>query len=159
VSDDNMTDRGQPVAWAIWHESEEAPGRIAYANPMRFLRGTGETRDGEEFIPLYGYSYGESNNKRENTTMSRDATPGAGSVRCAGTLTDEERAALKWGINWLFARFSMDDNPAAHRDIKTLRELFACVSVTNPMPIEISAEVSSHPKSDRIYVSDQDPSD
>lgn len=42
------------VAYAVWHESEEAPGRIAYASPIKGLRGTGETRDGEEFIALYG---------------------------------------------------------------------------------------------------------
>ena len=66
-----MTDRREPVAWAIWHEGEEAPGRIAYASPMRFLRGTGETRDGEEFIPLYGKP----------------------------TLTDEEREAIEMAIS------------------------------------------------------------
>ena len=60
-----MTDQ-EPVAWAVWHLSEEAPGRIAYAKPIQSLRGTGETRDGEEFIPLYGKP----------------------------TLTDEERAAI-----------------------------------------------------------------
>jgi hypothetical protein len=53
-----MTDRNtntqEPVAWAVWHLSEEAPGRIAYHKPIQSLRGTGETRDGEEFIPLYG---------------------------------------------------------------------------------------------------------
>ena len=51
------TDTGntpEPVAWAVWHLSEEAPGRIAYSKPIQSLRGTGETRDGEEFIPLYG---------------------------------------------------------------------------------------------------------
>jgi hypothetical protein len=48
-----MSDQ-EPVAWAVWHLSEEAPGRIAYAKPIQSLRGTGETRDGEEFIPLYG---------------------------------------------------------------------------------------------------------
>ena len=48
-----MTDQ-EPVAWAVWHQSEDAPGRIAYAKPIQSLRGTGETRDGEEFIPLYG---------------------------------------------------------------------------------------------------------
>ena len=39
------------------------------------------------------------------------------------SLTDEERKAFAWGLNWLTARFSMDDNPAAHKDIKTLRNL------------------------------------
>jgi hypothetical protein len=53
----------------------------------------------------------------------------------------------------------MDHNPAAHQDIKTLQKLFARLDVTKPMPIETSAEVSSHPKSDRIYVSSQDASD
>ena len=67
-----MTDRNtntqEPVAWAVWHLSEEAPGRIAYHKPIQSLRGTGETRDGEEFIPLYGKP----------------------------TLTDEEREAVEW---------------------------------------------------------------
>ena len=77
----------------------------------------------------------------------------------APTLTDNEREAFAWGINWLFARFIMDDNPTARRDIKTLQQLFARLDVTNPMPIEISADVSSHPTSDRIYVSSKDSND
>ena len=62
-----MSDQ-EPVAWAVWHLSEEAPGRVAYSKPIQSLRGTGETRDGEEFIPLYGKP----------------------------AITDEERAALCW---------------------------------------------------------------
>jgi hypothetical protein len=38
-------------------------------------------------------------------------------------LTDEELAALAWGLNWLSARFGMDENPVAHRDIAILRKL------------------------------------
>lgn len=40
-----------------------------------------------------------------------------------------------------------------------LVERFGHSPVTNPLSKEISAEVSSHPKSDRIYVSSQDSSD
>ena len=40
-----------------------------------------------------------------------------------------------------------------------LWESFGQTPVTNPRPIEISAEVSSQPKSDRIYVSSQDAND
>ena len=39
-------------------------------------------------------SYEESDEKRTNTTMSRDTTPGEGSVQGKGTLTDAERAAI-----------------------------------------------------------------
>ena len=39
-------------------------------------------------------------------------------------ISDEELDAMEWGINWLTARFSMDDNPAAHKDLKTLRDMF-----------------------------------
>ena len=44
----------EPAAWAVWHRSEDAPGRVAYASAIQSIRGTGEMRDGEEFIPLYG---------------------------------------------------------------------------------------------------------
>jgi hypothetical protein len=52
-----MTDQEEaqePVAYAIWHVSERYPGRVAYSVPFKMLRGTGEVRDGEEHIPLYG---------------------------------------------------------------------------------------------------------
>ena len=44
-------------------------------------------------------------------------------VTMDATLTDEEREALGWGLNWLSARFGMDESPMAHRDIATLRRL------------------------------------
>lgn len=44
-------------------------------------------------------SYEESNEKRTNTAMNRDATPSEGSVQGEGTLTDEEREAIKAGIS------------------------------------------------------------
>jgi len=44
-------------------------------------------------------SYEESDEKRTNTTMSRDATPGEGSVQGKGTLTDEEQAAIEWCLS------------------------------------------------------------
>ncbi len=39
------------------------------------------------------------------------------------TLTDEERAALAWGIHWLFMRFRMEGGPVIERDLATLRGL------------------------------------
>jgi hypothetical protein len=39
-------------------------------------------------------SYAESNEKRMNTAIDRDTTPGEGSVQGKGTLTDEEREAV-----------------------------------------------------------------
>lgn len=47
-----------------------------------------------------------------NVTVTMDAT-----------LTAEELAALAWGLNWLSARFGMDENPVPHRDIAILRKL------------------------------------
>jgi hypothetical protein len=44
-------------------------------------------------------SYEESDEKRTNTTMSRDATPGEGSVQGEGTFTDEEREAIEQAID------------------------------------------------------------
>jgi hypothetical protein len=68
MSDEDSADNAlEPVAYAVWHVSERYPGRVAYSVPFKMLRGTGETRDGEEFIPLYGKP----------------------------ALTDEEREALK----------------------------------------------------------------
>jgi hypothetical protein len=39
------------------------------------------------------------------------------------TLTDEERAALAWGIHRLFMRFRMEGDPVIERDLATLRGL------------------------------------
>lgn len=44
-------------------------------------------------------SYDGSDEKRTNTTISRDATPGEDSVPGEGTLTDEERAAIERTID------------------------------------------------------------
>ena len=89
-----MTDQ-EPVAWAVWHLSEEAPGRIAYAKPIQSLRGTGETRDGEEFIPLYGKP----------------------------TLTDEEREAVEFAAG-SFADEFLHHGDSSDREIAaTLRKL------------------------------------
>jgi hypothetical protein len=44
-------------------------------------------------------------------------------------------------------------------EIKLLRDIVRNFAVTNPRPKETSAEVSSHPTSDRIYVSSKDASD
>jgi hypothetical protein len=43
-------------------------------------------------------SYEESDEKRTNSTMNRDTTPGQDSVQGKGTLTDAEREAIEWCI-------------------------------------------------------------
>jgi len=50
------------------------------------------------------------------------------------------------------------DGTLDHRDLLTVK-VSQWEAVTKPRPIEISAEVSLHPKSDRIYVSGQDSDD
>ena len=65
-----------PVAWAVWHTSEDAPGRIAYAIPIKSLRGTGEARGGEEFIPLYGQPT-LTDEEREAITCAADLLIGS----------------------------------------------------------------------------------
>jgi hypothetical protein len=44
-------------------------------------------------------------------------------------------------------------------EIKLLRDFVRNLAVTKPRPIETSAEFSSHPTSDRIYVSSKDAND
>ena len=71
------------------------------------------------------------------------------------TLTAKEQATIMSAI-WDF------EQAGCTEDADTLFgivERFGQTPVTKPMPIEISAEVSSHPTSDRIYVSSKDASD
>jgi hypothetical protein len=46
-------------------------------------------------------SYEESDEKRTNTTMNRDAPPREGSVQGEGTITDAEREAVETAVRWL----------------------------------------------------------
>ena len=57
------------------------------------------------------------------------------------------------------AESAQDIMDEAAVEIKILRDIVRNFAVTNPRPIEISAEVSSHPTSDRIYVSSKDAND
>jgi hypothetical protein len=77
----------------------------------------------------------------------QDAVIRSGTV---AALTDAEREAIKWCIF---------QQATPQRTAVTLRNLLERLDVPNPLPIETSAEVSSRPKSDRIYVSGQDSND
>lgn len=57
------------------------------------------------------------------------------------------------------AQSAQDLMDEAAVEIKILRDIVRNFAVTKPLPKEISAEVSSHPTSDRIYVSSKDASD
>ena len=59
-------------------------------------------------------SYEKNDEKRINTAMDRDTTPGDGSVQGEGTLTDEEREALE---------FAVETGRVATHDAATLRNL------------------------------------
>jgi hypothetical protein len=59
-------------------------------------------------------SYEESDEKRTNTNTNRDTTPGQGSVRDEGALTDAEQQALE---------FAIETGRVATHDAATLRKL------------------------------------
>ena len=119
---------------------DAVPEAIAYA-------------DGEP-APICGGEAGLSPRDGTGNTPQTHTTPGEGSVPGACTLTAEERQAVEEMLH-LIATKHEDYGREAHH----LRTLLERLAVTNPRPIETSAEVSSHPVSDRIYVSSKDTTD
>jgi hypothetical protein len=68
-------------------------------------------------------SYEESNEKRTNTTMSRDDTPGEGSVQDRCTLTDAEREAIEEAARMCAEYAEGYDGPDSSLIVATLRSL------------------------------------
>jgi len=97
-------------------------------------------------------------NMVENTT-NHDAVPDASShppqAAGANQMTDIVDRLRTW-CHAPDAQSAQDLMDEAAVEIKTLRDIVRNLTVTKPMPKEISADVSSHPTSDRIYVSGQD---
>ena len=69
-------------------------------------------------------SYAESNEKRTNTTMNRDATPSEGSVQGEGTETLGQRLVERLSIT----QGMLDDNEKLRAEIKRLREAIRCLA-------------------------------
>jgi hypothetical protein len=74
-------------------------------------------------------SYEESDEKRMNTTMNRDTTPGDGSVQGEGTLTDAEREVLKHEVE-------LAEYQQRHDLVATLRGLLERTPATHATPAQ-----------------------
>jgi hypothetical protein len=85
----------KPVAWL----AVAADGSESSAVYMLREQADAAARAwGWTVVPLYRTheSYRQINEKRINTAMDRDTTPGDGSVQGEGAITDEEREAIAW---------------------------------------------------------------
>jgi hypothetical protein len=153
-----MTDQ-RPVAWARFYpnggpESVYLDRPPVDAEPL-YRSPTTNTTPGQGSLQARCMLTDE--NERLRSSMAERQfckLPVAGSSPAVGSLTDEERAAIGEMLH-LIATKHEDYGREAHY----LRTLLERMTVAKPMPIEISAEVSSHPISDRIYVSSTDSND